>query len=33
MNSGSSETHTNTELVDESVDFDEIADDLAGFKK
>lgn len=34
MNSGSSEsTHTNTELVEESVDFDEIADDLAGFKK
>lgn len=33
MNSDSSETHTNTELVDESVDFDEIADDLAGFKK
>ena len=33
MNSGSSETHTNTELVEESLDFDEIADDLAGFKK
>ena len=33
MNSNSSETHTNTELVEESVDFDEIADDLAGFKQ
>lgn len=34
MNSISSETtHTNTELVEESVDFDEIADDLAWFKK
>ena len=33
MNSAPSETHTNTELVDESLDFDDIADDLAGFKK
>lgn len=32
MNSTPSETHTNTELVDESLDFDDIADDLAGFK-
>ena len=33
MNSTPSETHTNTELVDESLDFDDIVDDLAGFKK
>ena len=33
MNSTPSETHTNTELVDESLDFDDIADDLEGFKK
>ena len=33
MNSGQAETHTNTELVDESLDFDDIAEDLAGFKK
>ena len=32
MNSTPSETHTNTELVDESLDFDDIADDLEGFK-
>ena len=33
MNAGSTETHTNTEMIEESVDFDEIIDDLAGFKK
>lgn len=33
MNTTPSETHTNTELVDESLDFDDIADDLEGFKK
>ena len=32
-NSTPSETHTNTELVDESLDVDDIADDLEGFKK
>ena len=32
-NSTPSETHTNTELVDESLDFDDIVDDLAEFKK
>ena len=32
-NSTSSETHTNTEFVDEFLDFDDIVDDLAEFKK